>query len=53
VTRAVGDFLGTHGIADEMIKFNGFPFLEKEELPYNVTGKPDPKIFSLSTRFRI
>ncbi|PPQ98205.1 hypothetical protein CVT26_003457 [Gymnopilus dilepis] len=33
----VGDFLGTNGIADEMIRFNGFPFLEKEDHVYNVT----------------
>jgi chloride channel 3/4/5 len=38
VTKAVGDFLGTNGIADEMIRFNGFPFLEKEDHIYNVTG---------------
>ncbi|KJA27826.1 hypothetical protein HYPSUDRAFT_34980 [Hypholoma sublateritium FD-334 SS-4] len=37
VTKAVGDFLGTNGIADEMIRFNGFPFLEKEDHVYNVT----------------
>jgi chloride channel 3/4/5 len=37
VTKAVGDFLGTNGIADQMIKFNGFPFLEKEDHVYNVT----------------
>ncbi|TFK66499.1 hypothetical protein BDN72DRAFT_145044 [Pluteus cervinus] len=36
VTKAVGDFLGTNGIADEMIRFNGFPFLEKEDHSYNV-----------------
>lgn len=39
MTKAVGDFLGTNGIADEMIRFNGFPFLEKEDHVYNVTGK--------------
>lgn len=38
VTKAVGDFLGTNGIADEMIRFNGFPFLEKEDHVYNVSG---------------
>ncbi len=38
VTKAVGDFLGTNGIAEETIKFNGFPFLEKEDHAYNVTG---------------
>ncbi|KAF8070810.1 Cl-channel protein [Lyophyllum atratum] len=37
VTKAVGDFLGTSGIADEMIRFNGFPFLEKEDHAYNVS----------------
>ncbi|KAF9050065.1 voltage-gated chloride channel [Panaeolus papilionaceus] len=37
VTKAVGDFLGTNGIADEMIRFNGFPFLEKEDHVYNVS----------------
>ncbi|EIW62694.1 Cl-channel protein [Trametes versicolor FP-101664 SS1] len=36
VTKAVGDFLGTNGIADEMIRFNGFPFLEKDDHAYNV-----------------
>ncbi|KAF9010637.1 Cl-channel protein [Cyathus striatus] len=35
VTKAVGDFLGTSGIADEMIRFNGFPFLEKEDHAFN------------------
>lgn len=39
VTKAVGDFLGTNGIADEMIRFNGFPFLEKEDRAYNVSGE--------------
>lgn len=38
VTKAVGDFLGTNGIADESIRFNGFPFLEKQDHVYNVTG---------------
>ena len=40
VTKAVGDFLGTVGIADEMIRFNGFPFLEKDDEAYNVPGAP-------------
>jgi len=39
VTKAVGDFLGTNGMADEMIRFNGFPFLEREDHAYNVTGE--------------
>ncbi len=38
MTKAVGDFLGTNGIADEMIRFNGFPFLEKDDHAYNVPG---------------
>ncbi|KAK7473207.1 glycerol ethanol, ferric requiring protein [Stygiomarasmius scandens] len=37
VTKAVGDLLGTKGIADEMIRFNGFPFLEREDHAYNVS----------------
>ena len=41
VTKAVGDFLGTTGIADEMIKFNGYPFLEKDDHAYNVPGASD------------
>ena len=41
VTKAVGDFLGTTGIADEMIKFNGYPFLEKDNHAYNVPGASD------------
>ncbi len=38
MTKAVGDLLGTNGIADEMIRFNGFPFLEKEDHAYNVSS---------------
>ncbi|EJD02821.1 uncharacterized protein FOMMEDRAFT_107818 [Fomitiporia mediterranea MF3/22] len=34
-TKAVGDFLGTNGIADEMIRFNGYPVLEKEDHTLN------------------
>ncbi|ESK90859.1 voltage-gated chloride channel [Moniliophthora roreri MCA 2997] len=37
VTKAVGDLLGVTGIADEMIRFNGFPFLEKKDHAYNVS----------------
>ena len=37
VTKAVGDFLGTTGIAEEMIRFNGYPFLEKEDHSFNVS----------------
>ncbi|QRV79660.1 ClC voltage-gated chloride channel protein [Ceratobasidium sp. AG-Ba] len=36
VTKAVGDFLGTNGIADEMIRFNGYPYLEREDHAFNI-----------------
>lgn len=38
-TKAVGDFLGTSGIAEEAIRFNGFPFLDKDDHAYNVPGE--------------
>lgn len=31
VTKAVGDFIGTRGIAEETIRFNGYPILEQED----------------------
>lgn len=31
VTKAVSDQFGGGGISDHMIKFNGYPFLEKED----------------------
>ena len=31
VTKGVSDWFGGGGIADQMIRFNGFPFLEKED----------------------
>ncbi|ORX33602.1 voltage-gated chloride channel [Kockovaella imperatae] len=31
VTKAVSDWFGGGGIADRMIRFNGYPFLEKED----------------------
>ncbi|CAL1706212.1 unnamed protein product [Somion occarium] len=36
VTKAVGDFLGTTGIADEAIRLNGYPYLDKDDHAYNV-----------------
>lgn len=30
--------MGTTGIADEMIRFNRYPYLESEELDYSVPG---------------
>jgi chloride channel 3/4/5 len=38
VSKAVGDFFGTSGIADEMIRFNGFPFLDKNDHAFDVSG---------------
>lgn len=38
MTRAVGDLFGTSGIADEMIRFNGYPYLDKEEHGFNIPG---------------
>ncbi|KAL4073717.1 chloride channel [Scleroderma citrinum] len=31
VTKAVGDFIGMRGIADEMIRFNGYPILDQDD----------------------
>lgn len=39
VTKAVGDFFGGVGIADELIRFNGYPLLEKKEHSFNISGK--------------
>jgi len=38
VTKAVGDLLGVRGIADEAIRFNGYPFLEKDDHVYDAPG---------------
>lgn len=38
VTKAVSDQFGKGGIADQMIRFNGFPFLDKEDHQFNETG---------------
>lgn len=35
-TKAVSDQFGKGGIADQMIRFNGFPFLENEDHAFNV-----------------
>jgi chloride channel 3/4/5 len=31
VTKAVSDVFGGGGMADQTIRFNGYPFLEKED----------------------
>jgi chloride channel 3/4/5 len=38
VTKAVGDLLGVRGIAEEAIRFNGYPFLEKNDHVYDAPG---------------
>ncbi|GAA5876173.1 hypothetical protein JCM1840_007058 [Sporobolomyces johnsonii] len=37
VTKAVSDQFGKGGIADQMIKFNGYPLLENEDHAYGVS----------------
>ncbi|GJJ06304.1 hypothetical protein Clacol_000495 [Clathrus columnatus] len=37
VTKAVGDFFGGAGIADELIRFNGYPLLEKSDNSFNIS----------------
>ena len=51
MTKAVGDFLGTTGIADEAIRFNGYPFLDKDDHAYNVPGvcRADTTLFRVLT----
>ena len=39
VTKAVGDLLGTIGIADQSIRFNGYPFLEKDNDVQEIPGE--------------
>ncbi|KAH7339880.1 Cl-channel protein [Rhizoctonia solani] len=36
VTKAVGDCFVGHGIADEMIRFNGYPYLERDDHAFNI-----------------
>jgi len=36
VTKAVSENFGKGGIADQMIRFNGFPLLDKEDHAFNV-----------------
>ncbi|KAF2148974.1 voltage gated chloride channel [Myriangium duriaei CBS 260.36] len=44
VTKAVSDWFGTGGIADRMIWFNGFPFLDNKE--EHTFGVPVSKVMS-------
>jgi len=36
-TKAVGDFFSINGIADEMIRFNGYPILEKDDHAFHLS----------------
>ncbi|KAH8926900.1 hypothetical protein BT69DRAFT_1214570 [Atractiella rhizophila] len=36
VTKAVSDWFGKGGIAEQMIRFNGYPFLDKEDHAFNI-----------------
>ncbi|CAE6435892.1 unnamed protein product [Rhizoctonia solani] len=36
VTKAVGDCFEGGGIADEMIRFNGYPYLERDDHAFNI-----------------
>lgn len=47
VTKAVSDYFGKGGIADQMIRFNGFPLLESDDHAYNVSGSSFSPLFSL------
>lgn len=38
VTKAVGDLLGVKGIAEEAIRFNGYPYLENNDHVYDAPG---------------
>ncbi|KAF8588706.1 Cl-channel protein [Ramaria rubella] len=37
VTKSVGDFFGGGGIADEMIRLNGYPLLDKNDHAFNIS----------------
>lgn len=39
VTKAVSEFFDKGGIADQAIRFNGLPSLEKEDLSFNAPGE--------------
>lgn len=38
VTKAVSEFFDKGGIADQAIRFNGFPSLEKDDVTFNAPG---------------
>lgn len=52
VTKAVSDQFGRGGIADQMIRFNGFPLLEHEDVAFNIPVAPvmTNKVVTLPSR---
>lgn len=52
VTKAVSDQFGKGGIADQMIRFNGFPFLDKEDHQFNESGKCGYAVYETTTLMR-
>lgn len=52
VTKAVSEFFDQGGIADQAIRFNGLPSLDKEDVAFNKPGetafpRQEAKFFSL------
>lgn len=45
VTKAVSDQFDKGGIADQMIRLNGYPLLENEDHAYNTSGAPFSRLF--------
>lgn len=39
ITKAVGDWFGSGGIADRYIRLNGYPILDNDEKVFGVPGK--------------
>jgi hypothetical protein len=50
VTKAVSDQIGGGGMADEVIRFNGFPFLEKEDKEADHDASFEPSEYQPSSR---
>lgn len=39
ITRAVGDWFGSGGIAERYIRLNGYPILDNDDQVFGVPGK--------------
>lgn len=50
VTKAVSDQFGGGGIADQMIRFNGYPLLENHDHAFGVPGALNLHFFRFSFR---